>query len=467
MNVCQQGPIMLFGNCCVICVVLLVQAKPKVAVEFCEDVRSAEAVQGLTLSTPESTVLAQGLTFEAWKVWCLSCLHCLRCSGEAKRSHSDHRTQWRWALSLRRDTRFSNDANENVKLLISPLRPPEAGKTALARVLLGLWPGKSVKLAVPPSFSIVPQRPYLAPGCLGDQVTYPKRFGKDDEVNAWKALEKVGLLYLLQRGDRNGRGVKEEFFGKTGGSGSLRGVAEGWLVECDWEDQLSGGEQQRLALSRVLFHRPMFAVLDECTSMVAADAEEKLYQTVVSSDITPVTMSQRLFLPQLHSKELRLGVDNPSKWSLVRDLRGWRLTIVWEDCLMIVWSFLWALPYQAQLRNGSSWAVWRGFNGLACLVLPYTRLGCSSICSWEHVRTDNELSKKMWLVPTRSDPVLTRHPSTWSQHTRRKNGRFVAIDFSKADETKKVGSTRWHEPKLQRICWQSWDLQTCHLQWIA
>lgn len=185
----------------------------------------------------------------------------------------------------------------------------EAGKTALARVLLGLWPaGNGVKLSVPPSFSIVPQRPYLAPGCLGDQVTYPKRFGKDDEVNAWKALEKVGLLYLLQRGDR---GVK-------GAEGSeVAGVAEGWLFQCDWEDQLSGGEQQRLALSRVLFHRPCFAVLDECTSMVAADVEERLYQTVVCSEITPVTMSQRLFLPQLHSQELRLGVDSPSKWSLV------------------------------------------------------------------------------------------------------------------------------------------------------
>lgn len=225
------------------------------------------AVQNLTLSTPEHTVLAEGLTFEV------------------KRSEA---------------------------ILITG--PNGAGKTALARVLLGLWPaGNGVKLSVPPSFSIVPQRPYLAPGCLGDQVTYPKRFGKGDEVNTWKALEKVGLLYLLQRGDR---GVK-------GAEGSeVAGVAEGWLFQCDWEDQLSGGEQQRLALSRVLFHRPCFAVLDECTSMVAADAEERLYQTVVCSEITPVTMSQRLFLPQLHSQELRLGVDSPSKWSLAQLRNG-------------------------------------------------------------------------------------------------------------------------------------------------
>lgn len=166
----------------------------------------------------------------------------------------------------------------------------------------------------------MPQRPYLAPGSLGDQVTYPKRFEKGDEVNALKALEEVGLQYLLQRGDRRNKtqGVKDEDGGLDGENS--KGLPEGWLFECDWEDQLSGGEQQRLALSRVLFHRPSFAVLDECTSMVAADAEERLYHTVVSANITPITMSQRLFLPQLHSKELRLGVASPSKWSLVGHL---------------------------------------------------------------------------------------------------------------------------------------------------
>jgi len=235
------------------------------------------AVEDLTLSTPERVVLAEGLTFEV---------------------------------------------KQNEAILITG--PNGAGKTALARVLLGLWPGKSAKLSVPPSFSIVPQRPYLAPGSLGDQVTYPKRFGKGDEVNAWKALEEVGLQYLLQRGDRRNKqtqGMKDED-GGLDGTENLKGLPEGWLFECDWEDQLSGGEQQRLALSRVLFHRPSFAVLDECTSMVAADAEERLYHTVVSANITPITMSQRLFLPQLHSKELRLGVASPSKWSLAKLQNG-------------------------------------------------------------------------------------------------------------------------------------------------
>ena len=68
----------------------------------------------------------------------------------------------------------------------------------------------------------------------------------------------------------------------------------------DWENVLSLGEQQRLGMARLFFHRPKFAVLDECTNAVSVDVERGLYERAAYYGITMLTITQRSGLVDFH-----------------------------------------------------------------------------------------------------------------------------------------------------------------------
>eukprot|EP00850_Spirogloea_muscicola_P018656 SM000173S03025 [mRNA] locus=s173:214507:219530:+ [translate_table: standard] len=185
-----------------------------------------------------------------------------------------------------------------------------SGKSSLFRLLAELWPLQCGTITRPHRGDIfyLSQRPYVVRGSLRDQVRYPqlpvaiarataKHYGHKrvsqtsdaaDDERVSQALSATEIGYLMHRGD---------------GLDQMQ----------NWEETLSGGERQRLAIARVLYHRPKYAVLDECTSAVSADGEEHLYKLLQEAGITMLSIAHRPALKSYH--QAILTFDGDRGWS--------------------------------------------------------------------------------------------------------------------------------------------------------
>lgn len=125
--------------------------------------------------------------------------------------------------------------------------PSGLGKTTLLKTLAGTWPHATGRIETPSGATLfLPQDAYLPAGGVLDAVAYPRDPEDIPVAEREAALRAVGLGHLILSSPTE----------------SAKG--------------LSGGEQQRLALARLLLQKPRWAFLDEATSALDVAAERQL-----------------------------------------------------------------------------------------------------------------------------------------------------------------------------------------------
>ena len=167
--------------------------------------------------------------------------------------------------------------------------PSGSGKTSLLRVLGGLWPFEKGTLFKPDAIGrngvfFLPQRPYITLGTLRQQLIYPHR---PDEQMA----EDGELMDILKKMDLN----------------HLLYFENGLDATKAWQDMLSGGEQQRIGFARLFYHRPRFCIMDESTSALDVELEDRCMGMCKEYDITVISVGHRPTLIKHHVNLLKLN----------------------------------------------------------------------------------------------------------------------------------------------------------------
>lgn len=161
--------------------------------------------------------------------------------------------------------------------------PSGCGKSTLLRACAGLWPYGTGTIELPGDAHsmFLPQKSYIPAGSLKAALCYPAAPERFTDAHCHQALIACALESRAGSLTENNR----------------------------WQHVLSGGEQQRLAIARVLLHKPHFIFLDEATSALDPATEQRLYQTLISQlpGSAIISVAHRKSLEDFHPHHLDLA----------------------------------------------------------------------------------------------------------------------------------------------------------------
>jgi vitamin B12/bleomycin/antimicrobial peptide transport system ATP-binding/permease protein len=171
--------------------------------------------------------------------------------------------------------------------------PSGAGKSTLFRAIAGIWPFGGGRIRLPKNFRVLflPQRPYLPIGTLRQVVSYPHSGADFTDQQIVDVLRACGLPELVDRIDDAQH----------------------------WAQQLSPGEQQRIAFARALLHKPAWLFMDEATSALDESSEAVLYGLLKQRlpDTTLISIGHRPSLAGFHTRSLELKENGEGARMLV------------------------------------------------------------------------------------------------------------------------------------------------------
>jgi putative ATP-binding cassette transporter len=167
--------------------------------------------------------------------------------------------------------------------------PSGSGKSSLFRALTGLWPRGSGRVTLPRDADVLvmPQRTYFPLGTLRQALTYPLPAEAAPDADVRDAMAAVGLGHLAGRLDE----------------------------EAEWSVMLAGGEQQRVAIARVLLRRPGVLLFDEPVSTLADHTARELYGMLVGRlpDTIILSIDRRGVLRELHPRIIEMSAPDTER----------------------------------------------------------------------------------------------------------------------------------------------------------